>query len=266
MSLFSGLWSSETAEYLETIIRSKAGRAAFDFDNTLIYGDFGEYLMDRITESLLFPISKDTPNKFQDPQNASKILSLRNSEEVYRLIQKEYSFMLKNYGLESAYRWTSFLFSGWTDVKMKEYSEGHWGLSLKSGRIKVFSEVKNLLGFLRENGWEIWIVTASPEPAIRAVAHHFQISEANVFGMKLDYDSEGRGTEQISEPYTYGEGKVKRFHSETGHYPDLSFGDSINDFPLLQNSKSGVFFDRGNEETLNHIRTLSHIQIQKSFS
>jgi len=266
VSLFSGLWSTETAEYLETIIRSKAGLAAFDFDNTLICGDFGEYLMDRITENLLFPVTEETSKKFQDPENALKILSSKDPQAVFQLVQSEYSRMLKNYGLEPAYRWTSFLFSGWTDVKMKEYAEGEWIPAMKSGKIRVFSEMKDLLNLLRANGWEIWIVTASPEPAIRAVAHHFQISEANVFGMKLDHDSEGRGTEQISEPYTYGEGKVKRFHSETGQYPDISFGDSINDFPLLQNSKSGVFFDRGNEETLNHIRTLSHIQIQKSFS
>lgn len=266
MSFLKGLWSEETADYLEKIIRSKAGRAAFDFDNTLIYGDFGEYLMDRITENLLFPVSEKTPKKFQDPDSAAKLLSQGNKKDIYSLIQGEYSFMLKSFGLESAYRWTSFLFSGWTDSGMRQYSEKHWNPSLQSGSIRVFDEMQNLLALLRENGWEIWIVTASPEPAIRAVAHHFQIPEENVFGMKLIYDSDGKGTDQISEPYTYGEGKVKRFLSETGHSPDLSFGDSINDLPLLQNSRSGVFFDRGNEETLKKFRTLAHIQIQKSFS
>ncbi|HNI96353.1 MAG TPA: haloacid dehalogenase-like hydrolase, partial [Leptospiraceae bacterium] len=224
------------------------------------------YLMDRITENLLFPVSEETPKKFQDPQNASKILSKADREEVCQLIQKEYSFMLKSFGLESAYRWTSFLFSGWTDSKMQEYAQKHWESSLQSGIVRVFDEMQTLLDLLRQNGWEIWIVTASPEPAIRAVAHHFLIPEDSVFGMKLEKNSEGFGTERISEPYTYGDGKVRRFLSETGHLPDLSFGDSINDFPLLQNSRSGVFFDRGNEETLNRIRTLKHIQIQKSFS
>jgi phosphoserine phosphatase len=56
-------------------------------------------------------------------------------------------------------------------------------------------------------------------------------------------------TDQIIEPYPYGQGKVDTILQNFQKKCDISFGDTINDLPMLQSAnRIAVLFDRGNVE------------------
>lgn len=105
--------------------------------------------------------------------------------------------------------------------------------------------MKELVSHLLENQWEVWIVTSSPQEIVQSVSPLFGIPAERVLGMQLSLEN-GLHSSEILEPFTYGKGKVERLKVATGGFVDLAFGDSVNDFVLLDSAtQMGIFLDRG---------------------
>ncbi|TGN09129.1 HAD family hydrolase [Leptospira ilyithenensis] len=244
-------WAPSVHASLTQIISSSPGLACFDFDNTLIRNDFGEKIMDSvISEGMLF-LPDDLSLFFRD-KDYWKNHKTKPISEKEHLVWEEYTYQLKEFGIEKGYRWTSFIFQGYTKDGFYDLSRRTWEkvARLREG-FAVFpqKEMLDLIEFLNSNHWKIYIVTASPEDGIRAIAHHFPVKEENVIGMVQKKNPNGIYAHEIIEPYTYGEGKVKAIQSRIGEIPDLVFGDSFNDYPMLCYArKLGVAIDRGNPE------------------
>ncbi len=168
------------------------------------------------------------------------------------LVWEEYTYQLREFGVENGYRWTSFLFQGFTENEFKLFSQKTWKeVSSFKSESAVFPvpEMLDLIQFLIQKNWEVYIVTASPELGIAAVAEHFMIPDSHVIGMRQEISKDGKTLPKIIEPYTYGEGKVKAIQNRIGYLPDIAFGDSFNDFPMLCSAKQqGVAIDKGNLE------------------
>lgn len=244
-------WTDEIHEFLSSLIPKAPGLACFDFDNTLIRNDFGEKIMDQIiTEGLSF-LPNDLSPFFRDKDTWKDHQKLSISEKEH-LVWEEYSYQLKEFGIEKGYRWTSFLFQGLTEQEFYEISLRAWKQVNHPDRESgVFPqpEMKDLIAFLNYHNWDVYIVTASPEPGIVAIADLFPVKKDRVIGMRQEIDENNRYSAKLIEPYTYGEGKVKAIESRIGRYPDIAFGDSFNDYPMLQKATQlGVGIDRGNPE------------------
>lgn len=244
-------WTEEIHQLLMQIIPEGPGLACFDFDNTLIRNDFGEKIMDQIISEGMPSVPKDLSFYFRDQELWTDHTKLSIPEKEH-LVWEEYSYQLKEFGIERGYRWTSFLFQGLTKEEFYEVSKRAWKQVFhpdKESGVFPQPEMKDLIRYLGEYGWTVYIVTASPEPGISAIANHFPVKEELVIGMRQTQDTNGRYTAKLIEPYTYGEGKVKAIEERIGRYPDLAFGDSFNDYPMLQKAtKLAVGIDRGNPE------------------
>jgi len=199
---------------------------------------------------------------FHDKTKAERVWKLRekNPTLLNEFVWKEYSDKMKKEGVESAYRWSSFLFSGWTEKKIRSFAKKVWKAEIKrkdNTSVSPYKEMIGLVKFMLEKQWKIFIVTASPEPIIREVSPVFSIPPENVIGMNL-LEKEGISTVEIVEPYTYGEGKVKALWERVGANADLAFGDSENDFPLLKSAtRFGVLIDKGNSELADKCRSIN---------
>lgn len=73
--------------------------------------------------------------------------------------------------------------------------------------IRVYDQQKDLIAKLSANGFDVWIVSASPEPVVQAFAGHVGVAQDHVLGIRLD-----PGTSNIAqcggEPViTYMDGK-----------------------------------------------------------
>jgi HAD superfamily phosphoserine phosphatase-like hydrolase len=261
-------WDKEVHSLLTDIIRKQAGLACFDFDNTLIRNDLGEKLMASVINEGMIHIPSDLSHLFRDKEywkdHTSKPISEKST-----LLWEEYTYQLKEFGIEMGYRWTSFLFQGLNREDFYSLSRKTWEkVSKERTESSVFPqrEMLDLIDFLKSNDWDVFIVTASPELGIAAISSHFGVEEDHVIGMRQEQSSTGKNLPILVEPYTYGEGKVKAIQTRIGRLPDLAFGDSFNDFPMLCSAKQmGVAIDRGNPEFVSACLEKG-IKIQPYFS
>ena len=243
-------WNENIHLFLNRTIPGKKGIAVFDFDNTLIHNDLGEAVMFSLIGNGLEKFSGNFHFYFRDKIKAKSIWKKKDEDRrtFSEFILSEYRFHSQNSGVESAYRWTSFIFSGWEKSEMRQYSRDIWNRNINSdlaSAIRPYKPMQDLVSFLKFHGWIIYIVTASPAWVIEEVSREFYLESGSVIGMNLVMSGD-RNTPEIIEPYTYGEGKVSAFLQKTGQSPDLAFGDSENDLYLLASAKiKGVLIDKG---------------------
>ena len=261
-------WSSETYNRLLKTISSKQGVAAFDFDNTIVYNDFGEEVMNSLIKEGLPFFKEDFTLFFKDNELSKSIFQNRflNPKLFSEFILQSYTEIASSEGVETSYRWSSFLFSGSTEKELKEYSKKVWTEQKKrvdQNRVFPYDEMLDLIQFLLEKNWEVYIVTASPSYVIQAISEELGIQQEMVIGMELE-EKNGFLSPKILEPYTYGLGKVKAFQNKTGKLPDLAMGDSWNDFPLLESATLSIALDKGNKDFINKCKERNFL-IQKRF-
>ncbi|MCB1159464.1 MAG: haloacid dehalogenase-like hydrolase [Leptospiraceae bacterium] len=263
-------WTKENFDFLQDFIPANEGSlACFDFDNTLIKNDLGERVMLSLLDDGLEHFQGLFSSYFKEPKVADSFYKdrFKNPKAFTSFVFSEYERIRIEEGLERAYRWTSFIFSGWKEEDFRLYVKKVWDEQKelpKSEAALPFLEMKELIAFLLENSWDIYVLTASPEQAIQEAVYDFGISPQKVIGMRLVSNLEGDSTPGISEPYTYGKGKVEAIKKFIKKVPCLAFGDSINDFPMLTYARKAVLFDRGDENLKTECKKAG-IYIQKPF-
>jgi phosphoserine phosphatase len=193
----------------------------------------------------------------------AKMLPRDNPLLLSEIIWKRYESILKTEGMETAYRWTSFLFSGWTPDEFESKSLKVWIQKCKDKKIYPYAPMISLIEFLKENHWKIFIITASPTIAIQSVLPIFGLEKNCVLGMNLKIEKNTLSS-IIQDPYTYGNGKVEAYQRISQKKLDLAFGDTRNDLPLLKFAEKGVLIDRGNQELRAECEDLG-ISIQPVF-
>lgn len=251
MDLQNTDWLTEIGQKLTETIRTRPGLAAFDFDNTVIKNDLGEAIMQGLLQNGLVHLKEDFASFFPNQQQAREIFKQKqeNTSLFANYVWQEYERIRKEKGLEAGYRWSSFLFSGMTEAELKDFSRRIWLKANQQQEIYPYPAIMSLFALLKQNNWQIKIITASPQICIQSAAAEIGISTEHIIGMQLELD-QNYFSSQIIEPYTYGSGKVKRLQQLYQKNADLAFGDSINDFPLLQSAKLGVLLDRGKDDDL----------------
>lgn len=206
----------------------------------------GEEILVALAADGLRHVREDIPSFFKNPEEVSSAIQVSNTLRLAELVWAEYETLLATKGMEAAYRWSAFLFSGWKKKEFQGYCKTIWKQAITQKRIFIYPKMKSLLSLLKDHSWDILIVTASPAWAIEEIAPEFGLTAENVLGMNLKMDGE-HSTSQIIEPYTYGEGKVAAIKANRKEKPTLAFGDSINDLPMLCASEIGVLMDRSRD-------------------
>ncbi len=85
------------------------------------------------------------------------------------------------------------------------------------GWIRIYPQIRDLIGALQAGGFDVWIVSASPEPVVQAFAERVGVGQDRVIGIRLLVDEAGQLTTHLAgcgpEPagsdriMTYKEGK-----------------------------------------------------------
>jgi len=285
-------WNQETKSVIEDLLNSEIQNpvAVFDFDNTLIYGDQGTNLMNYLILNLLIKGNEDwfwdeSHWQYVDKKDYENVklkfnLAYLNKDDVsyaIDLLDEIYKvfYKLEEINLEIAYRWTKILFAGFTIQELKQYS----GISfrnalndkiedfmLPSGNtiqqgIRIHPLFYRFVQELKKREWKIFIITASPEPAIQAISYYWSIPEEYVIGMKLK-QSHGILLPEIIEPYTYNEGKYLNLKKHIDEPITIAVGDSLPDIFMLEKAKVPIFVKRKNKESLLKIAKEKNFYIQ----
>jgi phosphoserine phosphatase len=198
------------AEALLQRLDGPPGLAAFDADGTLWDGDIGEdVLLDLIAGNALIDLPPDAWSEYvarerRDPADAFAYAG--------RLMA----------GLSEALL---------LDVSRRIYAERFAG--------RVFPEIRWLLTYLTERSWEIYVVSASNRWSIQVAAVALGLSPDRVCALDLDVEG-GRLTDRVRLPVPTLDGKPQLLRARAGRDPDLAFGNSVLDLPLMLSAKIPV--------------------------
>lgn len=167
-----------------------------------------------------------------------------------------------------AYPWVLYQFTGMTPTEVKTLAKeaNDFGIGNKLGKyilessdkltgkagkvsyiyksgLRTQSETANLFNALKNNGIEVYIVSASLEDVVEVFAtdpsYGYNLSEDKVFGMRLEM-KDGKYTTEYKKDYpqTQTKGKVQTINkfikpNHEGKEPILVAGDSSGDYNML---------------------------------
>ena len=214
-------WSQEINEQIEgflngTIAMNIRKVAVFDCDGTT-FGQVPYYLAD---EALY--------------QYADEVLKERNDKQAREKL-KILDRMVKdgnNVGKPYVEDRVHFL-AGLTPEEIETIGYNCYRQSYQG---KFYPEMKQLIANLKEYGFEVWILTASPEQLYQKfVAEEFGISSINVLGAKCVI-KDGVTTGEIIPPIPQDDGKAHTIETFIKARPLIVGGNSRGDMDMINES------------------------------
>ena len=101
---------------------------------------------------------------------------------------------------------------------------------------KIYRPMKELIGILMDNGFEVWVVTASPEAMYQKfLSRELGIPITNVVGVK-SVIKKGVITDQMVQPVPQDHGKMYAIETFVQDRPQLVAGNSRGDKEMIQYS------------------------------
>lgn len=262
--------------------------AVFDWDNTMIANDIGEatllYLIDTMRFSYsdrfwaLFPDSHREKTYVHamralelDPHSRSESLDY----QAYRkFFLSAYNTLCEKKGEAICYAWVAQLFEGLSrddahkaaeetlnrellrPLDRERISIGPYDpepLFVNTG-IRYYPEMRELVARLVESGFEVWVVSASPQWIVETAAERVGIKANRVLAIETESEGSALGDERITsrlKRVTYKEGKANAIRSMIGTTPVFGAGDSTGDIEMLTlGAGPRLLIDRGKEVLL----------------
>ncbi|CAM4200089.1 HAD phosphoserine phosphatase-like hydrolase, family IB [Mycobacterium basiliense] len=134
--------------------------------------------------------------------------------------------------IEPADAWAAQLLAGWTDAEITEFAtaarqqnldaaenaEQTVGTTRQTGWVRYYPQMRDLVGTLQANGFDVRIISASAEPLVRVWAAEVGIPPDRIMGIRTEHDGEvltARLAECGGEPsIPFNEGKRCRVHEQ----------------------------------------------------
>ena len=199
-----------THEFLESVLRLEPRVAAFDCDGTLWAGDAGERFFDwELREGDIVSRALDRP--------------LRERYAAYKRGEVDETTMCGE--MVTMHR-------GVSELKMMDAAARFFDQFFVA---QIFSEMRDLVRRLRQNGCDVWAVSSSNEWVIRAGMKHFGIPENRILAANVELD-DGIVTDRLIRVPS-GSGKSEALREAVQKEVDAAFGNSRWDTEMLQMAK-----------------------------
>lgn len=217
-------WPKETNDRIESFLNSTITMkerkvAAFDCDGTL-FGQAPYYLADEA----LYDYAKKNYEGKKDAKSVEKM------KIVDQLLHGD------NVGLEYVQNRARFL-SGMTADEIKKLGKD---MFKEKYQTKFYPEMKELLANLQEYGFEIWVITASPELLYEQfVTEELGIPNDRILGIRTVTTVEGISTDKLVHPVSQDDGKAEVIHTMIKARPLLVGGNSRGDMEMM-NESAGI--------------------------
>ncbi len=106
--------------------------------------------------------------------------------------------------IEPSAAWAAQLLAGWTDADITGFAqearkqsldapegdEQPVGTTRQTGWVRYYTQMRDLIGTLQADGFDVRIISASPEPVVRVWAADVGISGDRVMGTRTDHDGD----------------------------------------------------------------------------
>lgn len=217
-------WPKETNDRIEsylnsTITMKERKVAAFDCDGTL-FGQTPYYLADEA----LYDYAKKNYEGKKDAKSVEKM------KIVDELLHGD------NVGVQYVQNRARFL-SGMTADEIRKVGKD---MFMEKYQTKFYPEMKELLANLQEYGFEIWVITASPELLYEQfVTEELGIPNDRILGIRTVTTPDGISTDKLVYPVSQDEGKAEVIHTIIKARPLIVGGNSRGDMDMM-NEAAGI--------------------------
>ena len=206
---FSEEANLQLEEFLEKT-KDESGRkiAVFDGDGTVL-GQTPHYLADEA----MYHYASEHPD--QKPEIFQEMIKQSNVSLPY--VQNRVKYI-----------------SGMTLQAYRDLGEKYFNKYYSN---KIYKPMQNLISTLKQNGFEIWIITASPEGMYQQfLSNALEIPITHIVGIK-SIIKDGIVTDEIIEPVPQDHGKKWAIESFVQDVPLLVAGNSRGDKEMIEFSK-----------------------------
>jgi phosphoserine phosphatase/membrane protease YdiL (CAAX protease family) len=208
VALEPGRWDEHVRASLEDLLQGPPGLACFDWDNTCATGDIGEEL-------------------------------LRILDDAEGSILAAYEAKVAAGDVAEAYADGTRILGGRSVAEVDALCEQVVASSRASGAHVPTPEIGALMEAMRSQGWEVFVVSASPVQAVRIAARSHGVPEDHVIAMACR-EEDGRLLSEIEGEVLYGQGKVQAIRRLLGRLPDFAAGDAATDREMLSTAKTSL--------------------------
>jgi phosphoserine phosphatase len=110
--------------------------------------------------------------------------------------------------MEPAYAWTAQLLAGYTKAEVFDFANqainqhlaaaqgATWTVGTRSvaGWFRVYDQIEDLIGTMQSAGFDVWVISASPQPVVEAFAPRVGVAPDHVIGIHQLVDTAGAYT------------------------------------------------------------------------
>jgi HAD superfamily phosphoserine phosphatase-like hydrolase len=213
-------WDPEVREALEAMVRrgGPGAVAALDFDQTVVYGDVSETLLRLLDE-------RDGGSRTEAYHAACRVDRYRAYVDL-----------------------VGTLIGGRTEPEARALALWTLEVGESRGELGYREPMRELIWALHRHGWEVWIVTASPEVLVQALAERVGVAPGRVLGMRPPLEAGGRYSQTVDGPITYLDGKLTALRAAAAADPTFVVGDSTGDLAMMEASRHVLLLDHGDAE------------------
>ncbi len=203
--------TSESAAFVESVLRLQPQLAVFDCDGTLWSGDAGEGFFDwELTQGVL-------------------------SADIVRWARPRYAdYKAGKVSEDDMCGEMVTMHSGLAESEVQRAATRYFEENFVS---RIFPEMRELIRRLQGSGCEVWAVSSTNEWIIRAATKHFGIDERKILAASVKIES-GRISDQLVRVPS-GEGKPRAIRDVIKKNPDAAFGNSRWDADMLAIARHG---------------------------
>ena len=264
-------WSAGNRAALDEIVGREYRHspiAVFDWDNTCIRGDIGVAVYHQLCRDLAFHfdapgflewITEVTPADLVS-QAIADYRSHPTPETRLRLrwsLEQQWTAFLDGPDDGAVWAWDTGTFIGWSVDEVHVYTRrviaaelrvplGSETLAADGARVeiprglRIRPALQELIQCMQHAGWQVWVISASPQWVVEAFAQLYGIPPARVVGMRRVV-IDGKITAQVEPPVSFSDGKLDAYQAfvSRAQPPTFAAGDSVNDWKILEWAEFG---------------------------
>lgn len=122
--------------------------------------------------------------------------------------------------MEPAYAWTVSLQAGYSPAGIRLFADEAIEFNLKNeigavqtigskkdvtAYIRIYDQIQDLISVMQKSGFDVWVISASSQPAVEAFAARVGINKDHVIGIRSHLDKKGKATADFQSCGTYPE-------------------------------------------------------------
>jgi HAD superfamily phosphoserine phosphatase-like hydrolase len=199
------LTTAKADAFIDSVLRLQPKFAVFDCDGTLWAGDAGEGFFDW---ELKRGVVSDEIVHWARPRYADYRAGKVSEDQMCG------EMVTMHHGL--------------TEAAVQQLASEYFNENIAP---QIFSEMRDLVSRLHEQGCDIWAVSSTNEWVIRAAMKHFEIDARKILAAAVEIE-DGRITEKLLRVPS-GDGKPQAVRNIIRKDPDAAFGNSRWDAAML---------------------------------